>query len=65
MTIVNDATLYLVMQHGWDLLPDGQWGVGFCLAMFGEPVSRGPVQPFITNGVENRRGIECWGCVSC
>jgi hypothetical protein len=30
IAIVNIATLYLVMQHGWDLLPDAQLGCG-CL----------------------------------
>jgi hypothetical protein len=40
-------------------------GVWVWLTAFGEPVSKGPVQFFIINRVENRRGIECWGCVSC
>ena len=27
--------------------PTRSWGMGFCVAMFGEPVSRGPDQLFI------------------
>ncbi len=34
-------------------------GVWVLVTAFGEPISKVPVQLFVINGVEKRRGIEC------
>jgi hypothetical protein len=44
--------IIIIRTRGRDLIPDMQLGCGF---LNGEPVSRGPVQVFITNVVKNMR----------